>query len=70
MHFLQLISFNYLGGGMLLMAASRIHGLVEGAMIPDGAEHGWYLPWIVQTPAKKVLLLHDGLKWAWNSVLI
>ncbi|KUL81545.1 hypothetical protein ZTR_10067 [Talaromyces verruculosus] len=36
----------------------------------DGAEHGRHLYRIVQTPAKKVLTLHEGLKRAWSSVLI
>lgn len=36
----------------------------------DGAEHGWHLYRIVRTPAKKIVLLHDGLKWAWSSALI
>ncbi|RAO74378.1 uncharacterized protein BHQ10_010390 [Talaromyces amestolkiae] len=36
----------------------------------DGAEHGRHLHWIIRTPAKKVLLLHEGLRRAWSSVLI
>jgi ribonuclease HI len=36
----------------------------------DGAEHGRHLYRIVQTPAKKVLQLHEGLKRAWSSVLV
>jgi hypothetical protein len=36
----------------------------------DGAEHGRHLHRIVQTPAKKVLQLHEGLKRAWSSALI